>query len=109
MQTMARLDRLPSNCNFPPCCRDKIRYDPDGRQLIFQGHMALYEYQALIAASDDVDYTLAIDWLYRNCDRKGVSERRGWSVLRNLSWPVKLAAIALVLGAAVTIVVVRGR
>lgn len=109
MQTIARLEQLPASCHFPRCCRDKIRFDAERKQLVFSGHMSLYEYQALIAVSDDVEYTLAIDWLFRNCDREDRAESGLRSVMRPWGWTLAYASAVVTVAAITLLVVLRGR
>lgn len=66
METIARLDRLPADFQFPEVVRDRIRFDPGRRRLVFEGHMSLHDYQSLVGAYPDLSYTKAVEELFQN-------------------------------------------
>lgn len=66
MEHFVKLDCLPKGVIFPKILTDRVRYDADGKRLVFQGFMSKGEFDRLYLLSDDWGYRRAVEELFRN-------------------------------------------
>ena len=64
MDHSVKLDRLPSDLEFPPELTNRIRYDSQRRLIVFHGPMSKATYDKLWKVHDDGEYRRAIEKLF---------------------------------------------
>lgn len=65
MEHAVELQRLPEGVEFPPEIRERIRFDPVRRRLVFRGVMSKLEYDHLSQLHPALDYQASLEVLFR--------------------------------------------
>ncbi|NVL89523.1 MAG: S8 family peptidase [Desulfobacterales bacterium] len=68
-KTSAKQEILPEGMKFPDLLKDKIQYDADKKQLIFEGVMSQEEKDELLKLSPDDRYQKAVEALFQNSQK----------------------------------------
>jgi hypothetical protein len=96
MDHSAMLQTLPETIAFPTALKERIRYEPARKRLVFSGFMTKSEYDQLTRLHNDVGYQRAVERLFQlSAEQDSPQFRR---VLRVLA---VLVALCLILGAVV--------
>lgn len=67
MEHFVSMNRCPEGLAFPSDLKERIRYDPTNRRLVFRGFMSKSEFDRLCGLSDDWGYRRPLEDLFRLC------------------------------------------
>jgi hypothetical protein len=62
-----KVKSLPSGIRFPEDLQPKLRYDDQGKQLIFDGFMSKSTFDRLYRLTEDREYRRALEQLFQVC------------------------------------------
>ena len=60
-----KLDRLPDGLSFPEKLADRISYDADSHELLFDGFMSKTDFDKLVRLHNDIGYQRALERLFQ--------------------------------------------
>lgn len=64
MEFSVKLAQLPAGVSFSERVSERLRYDPERRELIYRGFMTKCAYDEISALSDNLDYHRAVEYLF---------------------------------------------
>ena len=97
MEYAVKLACLPAGATFSERIRDRIRFDPERRELIYSGFMTKCAYDEISAVSDELDYHRAIEQLFIMTSAEVAPPKRGFptAIVVGTTAAVMVAAVLL--------------
>ena len=67
MTRCVQLRELPDGFQFPDELQDRISFDPEKHQLVFDGFMSKKDFDRLVQLHNDISYQRALEELFQTC------------------------------------------
>jgi hypothetical protein len=79
MDHFVKLERLPEGYEIPASVREKLRFDAEGRRLVFQGYMSKTEFDRICEPTRDWGFRRLVEELFMKsvADAEPAGDRKG--------------------------------